>query len=68
MALKNQVSLRLSTYELKTVNDLMEKGLTVRQIFQHTSCPCERCKNTFVSVYTDKGEEVLVPRGLLKIK
>lgn len=66
--LKNQVTLRLTTSELKTVKELQGRGLTVRQIFQHSNCPCEKCKYSSSAAYTDNGDEVMVPRGILKIK
>lgn len=65
-SLYKTVTINLSKYEWNQFIKLREHGFSAREVLEHSSCPCEKCKNINVVVFDkNTGEEITIPRGIL---
>jgi hypothetical protein len=64
-----KIQIRVSIYEWRRFKEFQEKGLSVREVIEYSSCPCDRCKGVNVIAF-DKidGEPIEIPRGILTKK
>jgi hypothetical protein len=61
-----KVQLRVSEYEWKKFKDLKSKGLSAREVLEHSCCHCEKCKGISVIAYNKaNGDPIEIPRGIL---
>ena len=64
-----KIQLRVSIYEWRRFKEFQDKGLSAREVIEHSSCPCEKCKGINIIVFNKiDGEPIEIPRGILTKK
>jgi len=64
----NEVRLSLNpSYFKKIIDEVDKTGLSIHKVIAYSGKPCDRCKNTDVTVYDSDGNPKYVRRGILHI-
>jgi len=64
-----KIQIRVSVYEWRRFKEFQDVGLSVREVIEHSSCPCDKCKGVDIIVFNkENGEPIKIPRGILSKK
>lgn len=64
-----RIYLRVTHFEFKKFKELKDNfKLSPREVLEYQTCPCERCKNTSITIFDKLDDPFTIPKSILKKK